>query len=874
MENQHKTSENFEIVLGAYPTRKYMTVAILSGFGLMFLGWIIACFIHSASLTLIGVLHKINPLLFVLDLMPIVFGGLAYLFAKRGEKNRTYLQEILSDRNLIIQKNAEFAKRIGEGDFSVDVEMVDKSDTLGNSLLIMRNNLLATYQKETEQNWIAKGKEIIADVLRHHTNIDMLAYETLVSLINYTNMVQGAFYLFDEESNKLRNIATYAYNRKKYLQQEFKIGQGLVGQAAFERDIIYRREIPKDYITISSGILGDKKPKTLLFAPLISDEKLHGIIEISSLEEDIPEHSIKLVKELGEIIAQTLFNLKVNKRTEELLAASQKMTAELKKNEEELKLNAMKMKAYQNELEESNKKLAAQISEVEKGRKRLYSLLENASEVITIYDEKGVVTYVSPSVNHILGYSPEHIEGENAFLQDNLESTLAVKNAFEYLLANPTETKVFEYKFERNSREDILWLEATGRNLLKDAAIKGIIFNTRDITVRKIAERAQRMSGEMQALSENSPDMIVRLSPDNKFFYANPVTEIFTGVKAKELSQKALEEVNINEAIVKFFKNALQFVVGTQEKYTAETTFPSINGNRIMQVNVIPEFNQEKTLETILFVAHDVTERKQIEIEIEEKNKSITESINYAQRIQSAILPDYRVIREHIPHSFMLYRPRDVVSGDFPWFFIKDDNIFIAVVDCTGHGVPGALLSFVAYFTLNTIVDHDGSITAGGVLDALHIGVRRTLKQDRDDASARDGMDIALCKISKKNREVHFSGAHRPLFLLRGQEFSQFKGNQKAIGGIPPAKKKEDNFTDHVINYETGDKILFFSDGLPDQIGGPDGRKYQANRIKDGVLTHPEFSMEQFFEYFEQDFQQWKGDNKQIDDILLIGIEL
>ncbi|MCK7535173.1 MAG: hypothetical protein MZV63_31405 [Marinilabiliales bacterium] len=141
-----------------------------------------------------------------------------------------------------------------------------------------------------------------------------------------------------------------------------------------------------------------------------------------------------------------------------------------------------------------------------------------------------------------------------------------------------------------------------------------------------------------------------------------------------------------------------------------------------MSFAAIPEFN-ENELETILFVGHDITEAKQIEHEIQDKNRKIEDSINYAQRIQSSILPDIRSVREYLPKSFIYYKPRDVVSGDFPWFFNKGNDIYIAVVDCTGHGVPGALLSFVGYFLLNNIVDRDRKFSASEVCD--HAAFRR-----------------------------------------------------------------------------------------------------------------------------------------------------
>jgi serine phosphatase RsbU (regulator of sigma subunit) len=194
-------------------------------------------------------------------------------------------------------------------------------------------------------------------------------------------------------------------------------------------------------------------------------------------------------------------------------------------------------------------------------------------------------------------------------------------------------------------------------------------------------------------------------------------------------------------------------------------------------------------------------------------------------------------------------------------------------VDCTGHGVPGALLSFVGYFLLNSIVDHDLKLSASEICDRLHFGVRKTLKQEMEDAEARDGMDIAFCKINYKEKEVQFAGAHRPLYLLREGELIEYKGNRKAIGGIPHRKKEEENFTNYTINYKRGDKIFFFSDGLPDQLGGPEDKKYSPKRIRELIAENNSLPIEKYSNLFASDFDKWKGEGKQIDDVLLIGIE-
>ena len=854
----------------------YTLIGVIIGLAFPFVSYLVDFQLKHIQfdITKILYLHERTPLLYVIDMAPFVIGAVFHYFARRNRQQNEELEKMLSERNEIIRKNSLIAKRIGEGDLYFDTSDIANDDMLGRSLLIMKNNLVSTQERENEQSWIAKGKEIIGDILRQRNNINELAYETIINLIEYINAVQGAFYLYDDETEKLVNIATYAYNRKKYISQEFKVGIGLVGQAAFERDIIYRKEIPDGYVTISSGILGDKKPKTLLLSPLISDEKLQGVIEFASLNEDMPEKTLRLIEEVSQIIAQTIFNLRVNAQTEKLLRDAQEMTKQLQKNEEELRKNADDMAKAQLELQDTNTKLEAQIREVERGQKRMYALLENASEVISIYDENGIVTYESPSAKNILGYDPEYIVNKKAVEKFDDQSRKKFLEVFAQLLTTPEAPVTFEYQFKKNEYEH-LWLEATGRNLLSNAAIQGIIFNTRDITVRKIAEKAQRMSGEMQALSENSLDMIARLNPEGKFFYVNPVCEKFLGLLKKDILQKQIDEVELIPTIAEFFKKALENVVENQQTFNTETNFPLVSGEEcIVQFNAIPEYNKEKELETILFVAHDITESKRIEMEIEEKNKSITESINYAQRIQSAIIPSVDNIIEKIPKFFMFYRPRDVVSGDFPWFYVKGNEIFIAAVDCTGHGVPGALLSFIGYFILNSIADHADNLDAGQILDNLHLGVRKTLKQDQEDAEARDGMDIALCKINFEEMTLNYSGAHRPMYYLTtNKEFVQYKGTMQAIGGKPARKGKEKNFENHKINFAPGDKIFFFSDGLPDQIGGEDGRKYRTGRIRELIEGNPTLTMPEYRKLFEKDFLEWKGSNKQVDDILLIGIE-
>ncbi len=852
-----------------------LPASVVISLSLMILAWIVEIIIHKSPVTpgALLSLHKANPSLWIIDLFPVILIVIAAISKVQISGTREEFDKQIEERDNRLHEMADFAKQIGEGNFNVSLDLSSTSDALAQSLLIMRENLVTNHKKESEQSWIAEGKDVISDILRTHSQIEELSDRVIHSLVKYVNAVQGAIYLYDDEKEVLRNFATYAYNRRKYISQEFRVGHGLIGECAYEKEYIYRTEIPDDYVSITSGILGDQKPRSLLMVPLISDEKLQGVVEFASLEKEIPERTIRFLIELGEIISRTIFNLKVNRRTEELLRESQKMTQELQENEEQLRQNAEEMRATQEELQKSNEQLEANIQKVEDAQKRLYSLLENASEIISIYDENMVLTYESPSVTKILGYTPEEMMGGKDMDRLTRKGETAMRQMFKQLLSNPSEPVSIQYTYMKKNGQKI-FLETTGRNLLDDTAIRGIILNSTDITERKRAEKEERMRSKMQALSENSPDMILRLSTVGQFFYANPVVEYYTGIK--DLINKTLNEVNFGEVLFNYFRDTIAEIKSKPEKTSTELSFNAvIEGNeeeRILSFNAIPEFN-ENELETILFVGHDITEAKRIELEIQDKNRKIEDSINYAQRIQTSILPDNRYLQQHIPKSFIFYRPRDVVSGDFPWFFEKGEDLYIAAVDCTGHGVPGALLSFIGYFLLNNIVDHDEEHSAASIIDQLHYSVRKTLKQEDNEAEARDGMDIAFCKINYKKNELQFAGAHRPLYLLRNGELEEFKGDRKAIGGIPHRKKPEKDFTNYVIEIQPGDKIFFFSDGLPDQLGGDEIKKYSPRRIRDNIVENKDLTMEEFNSFFAQDFMGWMGDNKQIDDVLLIGIE-
>ncbi|MBW6484032.1 MAG: SpoIIE family protein phosphatase [Vicingaceae bacterium] len=270
------------------------------------------------------------------------------------------------------------------------------------------------------------------------------------------------------------------------------------------------------------------------------------------------------------------------------------------------------------------------------------------------------------------------------------------------------------------------------------------------------------------------------------------------------------------------------------------------------QKNIIEEKEQETNLQ------------KQI---IEEKHKEITDSIQYAKRIQSAILPSKKLVDKYLPDSFILYKPKDIVAGDFYWMEAASVILF-AAADCTGHGVPGAMVSVVCNNGLNRSVREYGLTDPGKILDKTREIV--IAEFEKSEEQVQDGMDIALCSL--EGNKLQYAGANNPLWIIRkgSTEVEEIKANKQPIG-------KFDNpepYTTHNITLEKGDTIYIFSDGYVDQFGGDKNKKFKAANFKKLLLTIQNETIEKQKELIDQAFEEWKGSLEQIDDVCVIGVRI
>jgi len=264
--------------------------------------------------------------------------------------------------------------------------------------------------------------------------------------------------------------------------------------------------------------------------------------------------------------------------------------------------------------------------------------------------------------------------------------------------------------------------------------------------------------------------------------------------------------------------------------------------------------------------ALEVIEIQKLELELKDKN--ITDSLNYAQRIQEALLPSEAYFRNHFEGSFIFFKPKDIVSGDFYWIGEKGDKVFVVAADCTGHGVPGALMSMIGLEIIEKTINEDNIETPSQILAVLNKGLEKTFSREKNIGTIiRDGMDIGLCVIDKKRKKIEYAGAFFPLYLIRNNSLIEIKGDKIIIGMNPVGI----SYTDHELDLMEDDILYIFSDGYVDQFGGSENKKFMYRRFRYLLLTIHRFSVNDQKSILEENIKTWMGRNVQVDDIMVIG---
>jgi len=493
--------------------------------------------------------------------------------------------------------------------------------------------------------------------------------------------------------------------------------------------------------------------------------------------------------------------------------------------------------------------------------------LNDKAGMALVYNNLGILNYYIEDYDNVTQYFEKAYKTykELGFLR---QQAMALANLAEILNIMGQKDRSLKYYFEALNIERLL--ENKNEQISTLVLISEVYLSRNDYqNALKYAEEGLSLAKQTKAIPElsNSYNVLYQIHKELKNY-----PEAINNLESYKLYNDSL-----------FSESKMKQITELQTKYETKKKEQQIDNleseKLINEMKIKRQRNFSFTLMlgfllVFLFILVLFRQNKKIRLAnqlLAYQKKQITDSIEYASRIQSAVLPPAEFISGIIPEHFIIFKPRDIVSGDFYWISQKEGKTIIAAVDCTGHGVPGAFMSMLGFAFMNEIINKEESLVPNVILNQLREYVKESLHQTGKDNEAKDGMDIALCVIDQKNNSLQFSGAYNSLLLFRGKELITLKADRMPIG-IQLSEKM--SFTNHEITTLPGDCIYIYTDGFIDQFGGNDGRKFKIKAFKDLLKSLNGLPMKDQKKEIERSYYEWKGKSEQIDDILIIGVRL
>ncbi len=538
-------------------------------------------------------------------------------------------------------------------------------------------------------------------------------------------------------------------------------------------------------------------------------------------------------------------------------------------------------------LEQQNNQIEQQKQELEK----LSIVADKTSTAVMILDRNGNFEWINEGFTRMYGFSLEELcnqlgsnilqASQNSHIEKVIDTVKTQKQSMLY--ENQVITKSGEKKYAQTSITPVLD---------NDNNVTKLILIDSDITALKqaheeIRQQKDKIESQKELLEQNNKELeklsLVASKTDNSVIIAQSDGEIeWVNEGFSRMTGYSFDEYASEHGTNLLQKNTSQDVLDRIEHdlierrstiYTTKST--NKNGQELwIQTNLTPIFNQNE-LYKIVAIDSDITQIKKQEEEIQKQKDKIVESILYASRIQQAVMPTQSLFDSFLPEHFIMLKPRDIVSGDFYWGTHLGDLFLFTAADCTGHGVPGAFMSLLGIAFLNEIVGHKSqeTVTAGEILTELRAHVMQYLGQEGKEDEQKDGMDMALCIYDKKNNKIQYAGAHNPLILIRNGELTQYDADEMPIGYYA---NQTEFFTNQIIDIQHGDMIYMFSDGYVDQFGMLNGKrkKFMIKRFRDYLLEIHKEDCGKQKTMLDNTIEEYRGNIKQMDDILVIGARL
>ncbi|OFX46949.1 MAG: hypothetical protein A2046_12755 [Bacteroidetes bacterium GWA2_30_7] len=382
---------------------------------------------------------------------------------------------------------------------------------------------------------------------------------------------------------------------------------------------------------------------------------------------------------------------------------------------------------------------------------------------------------------------------------------------------------------------------------------------------------------KLSIVAKETSNAVVIFDKSGKIEWINDGFSHIYGYSLDEIINKAksshIIELSNNKNIKAYVDESLKKKSSVNYDTLASTKF---NKKIWIKTTLTPIYDEVGNLRKFIAVDTDISAIKNAEEEISRKNRNITDSINYAKKIQDAILINEDDFINNLPGSFVYYSPKDIVSGDFYWINNINDKIIVVAADCTGHGVPGALMSMIGVMLLNEIVNQKHIMKPSVILEKLHNGILDVLHQESNDNASQDGMDIAICIIDKNESILEYSGAMMSMYVLNNDKIEIIDADLRSLGGSMWLRKETDNYkySNHIVELSEGMMIYLFSDGYLDQFGGDENRKFNGAQFRELLLSINKLPAEEQKTIVSNTIEQWRGDNKQLDDMLILGIKI
>lgn len=485
----------------------------------------------------------------------------------------------------------------------------------------------------------------------------------------------------------------------------------------------------------------------------------------------------------------------------------------------------------------------------------LTTVLGKSENLILLTDSTGKIEWLNEVYTKKNNYSESELESFVGKELAEVSHYSKIKNVIQEV--NVTRKKV-EYEAKSyDSDKNEFWASTTVTPILNDQGeIEKLLFIDADITRLK---RAEKEIAKLANFTHENSRPVIRIQADGTILYGNDSGQTILRQWNTEVNQKIDRKsvlITLDKALETGEEQSINMACGSrlyrlQFSPVKEKGYVNIYGEDITEIQLAEKASQARFLE------------------IEQHNLNITDSINYARRIQEAILPDEDHIRRFFKNSFAINKPKDIVSGDFFWIheLIPKREYIIALADCTGHGVPGAMMSIIGHSLLNDIVENEKD--PARILGLLNREIIKSLRQ-KSHSDTSDGMDVSIVHIDLKKLEITFSGAYHHLYWMN-ENLNILKGDRQPIGGLYHDNNR--NFTNHHFQVHPGDSVYLLSDGFIDQFGGPRNKKFMSHRLTELIERSHKYSMQAQSFIYEKTFEEWRGGNEQIDDVSLIGIK-